>query len=376
MSLLISSNLTRRSYQWGTFKSISLIKNGLMQYENDGETYTIWFYDGPEIFICTIWLAIVPDVFSQNGYTQTQNDIDRNDFETNFLPNANKTITIRTLDGREHKIFDKSEDIRKTFTTHDYTDPTTWYGSSIYVLDEVATDSGDQLTYTLAHANVIDVYHGKLFQEDFLKDSSNRSYRVTVKVNDVVKTEQDPHLGTGGDFTVNYVAGSVTFFSALNPLDVVKVTYHYATDSVFIIKPDSGKMLKIGAAEFQFTDDIVLTDTIKIQPYGFVEIFDPANCTTNGGSIPPGTKIPLGPAITYKTIVDYLSESSKAYPVYPALGGTGWRGINKSIFTFHWEYVSNVVINSITGMEVRVSLHHDTPLTGTFATGTFYCTTT
>lgn len=279
----------------------------------------------------------------------------------------------KTLDGRPRQAVEKGTAGKLNFFTHDWSDPTTWYTESVRAVDEIATDSGDHQKYVLAHSNVIDIYHSKIYQEDYLKDSAGNSYRIVVKLNDVVMTEQDPHYGTGGDFVVNYAAGEINFISPCNPAHEVKVTYHYANGSMFVVAPTTGKQLSVDFVEVQFSDDIVLTDTVVFQPYGFVEAFAPQYCTTNGGPYPPGTKIPLGNPLKYKSFTDFQAEATKAYVQYPAMGGSNWRASTQKLTIMNWDYLSSTVLKSSTGMEVRVFLEHNVPFGGWYSTATFYC---
>jgi hypothetical protein len=66
-----------------------------IQYEDDGTTYTIYGYDQPEVVTCTIWQGAVPGTVIAGGYSQAQNDADKSDFQTNYLPTANRS-TQRT----------------------------------------------------------------------------------------------------------------------------------------------------------------------------------------------------------------------------------------------------------------------------------------
>lgn len=250
-------------------------------------------------------------------------------------------------------------------------DKTTWYGDSEEVMDEVATDSGDHTTYSVSHQFLIDVYHGKITFEEQLKDDDGSNYRIRVKVNDVEKVEQDPHFGAGGDYTVNYAAGTVTFLTALQPSDVVKVRYHYAQTSLFIITPIPAKKMLIGTVEVQFSEDAVMNDTIVFQAYGLVDVFAPQLMP----GIPSGTKIPIGDPLVYKTFADLLNDSNGAYPAYPAFGGSNWRSLKKAAYLFVWDYtVGATLLSSAAGMEIHVQLQHNTPIGGAYAVATFYCT--
>lgn len=263
----------------------------------------------------------------------------------------------------------KTDSPKVTLYSHDWTDKTTWLTMAARIVDEVPSDLGAGL-YGLAHTDVIDTYHGKITGEDFLKDANGFSYRVAVKVNGVAKTEQDPAFGSGGDFTVDYDAGQVQFLPGSIPGggDTVEVTYHYATTSTFVIKPEAGKRLVIDFVECQFSDDVVFNDSIIFQPYGVVDVFAPQLMP----GVPSGTLIPLGDPIMYKTMKDIYNDATRAYPAYPALGGPGWRGSSRPVVVCDWDYVGATVLSSAAQMEIRLYLEHDLKFGGTFATATFY----
>lgn len=280
-----------------------------------------------------------------------------------------------TSDGKQVISTWPTEGTRKTFITPNWCDPTTWFQQAVRVVDEVAacTNVPTYTLYNVDNAGLIDIYHAKISQEDFFKDTAGNSYRVVVKVNDVVKTEQNPHAGAGGDYTIDYTAGLITFLTALTDTDVVKVTYHHQAGSRYTLKPSVGKILKIKSAEVQFSSDVCITDSIRFQPYGYVQVFAPQYLQANGGPYPPNTLIPLGDAVVYKTIVDYINDANGAYPVIPALGGAGWRNCLYDIITFPWNYIAMTDLNASYGMEIRIYLEHEIPFGGAVATATFYC---
>lgn len=90
-----SLNLIQKYYNWTNWKIVQSAKTLIYQYDDDGITYTIYGYDGHEIHICKIFKGIVPYSIIDSGYSQSQNDSDKSDFETNFQSNANKTIDHR-----------------------------------------------------------------------------------------------------------------------------------------------------------------------------------------------------------------------------------------------------------------------------------------
>lgn len=274
----------------------------------------------------------------------------------------------KTPDGLTRFAAEKSSTASTTFYSHDWADKTTWTTSAARVVNEVATRTTSTI-YTLAHTNVIDTYHGKVTGEDYLLDPQGNSYRVTVTVNSIAKTEQDPHYGTGGDYTVNYEAGTIQFLAPIAPTDTVRVTYHYATNSLYVLAPAPGKKLILSFVEVQFSADIEITDSVVFQPYGLVDVFAPQLMP----GIPSGTKIPLGNPLVYKTMNDYQNDAVRAYPKYPALGGTGWRGSPQEILVMDWDYLRGKTLAASAGMEIHLTLAHDTPFNGYYATATFYC---
>lgn len=283
------------------------------------------------------------------------------------------STVAQTSDGRIRMVSEKSVTAKTNIHSHDWTDKTTWYGDSIRVVDEVAT-SVDYITYTLDHQSIIDIYHGKLVNEDVLKDASENSYRVVVKVNSVTKIEKDPHYDIKPNpsyvwhYTIDYDAGEITFQDALTNTDVVEVTYHYATTSTFYVRPAPTKTLEIDYVEGQFSDDITIYDTITFEPWGYAGVFAPQL------GYPFTTMIPLGSNFVYKGIRDYLSDSTHAYPNYGNLSSsTGWRGLSNTVTVFSWNYVRATQIISEYGMEIRIKLQHEEPFGGSFCTVSFYC---
>jgi hypothetical protein len=218
------------------------------------------------------------------------------------------------------------------------------------------------------------MYHGKITREDHILDSAGNSYRVTVKVNDVVKTERDPHYNTGGDYTINYALGHIIFNTALNANDVVKVTYHYENGSTYIITPPSETHdLSVDSIDLQVSSDLVITDSICYQVFGLVDVVAPQLVGTGQGQIPSGTMIPLNEITTYKTFLDYLNDTQLSYPVYPAVSSGTWRGSPTEIYTYNLNYLAAEVVPTIAHPEIRMWLEHHTPFGGTSANATFFC---
>ena len=368
MPLKIAPQYTQRFGYWTAWKAINAAKGGQYQHDDDGIAYTIYFYDGPEVHLTTIYKGDVPDGVVA-GYSQAQNDADKAEWLALYAAASNRALSPKAADGRARIAAEKSDASKANFFSHDWTDPTTWYTTAVRAVAELDSDDGAHTVYSLAHANVIDSFHGKIFSEDSLLDAAGHSYRVAVTVDGVAKVEVDPHTNTG-DYAVNYATGKLTFGSAQDPAAEVLATYHYMVNSVFVVKPTAGRTLLINFAEVQFSADLEITDSVQFQPYGYVDYFAPQLMS----GVPSGTLIPLGAPIVYKTIRDYQTEAVKAYPMYPAIGGSGWRGMTQPVLVLDWDYVAATMLSSAAGMEIRVSLVHDVPYGGSFATCSFYCT--
>lgn len=100
MSISIAPQYTQRNYNWTDWKVVQSNKNFLHQYDDDGITYTIWGYDGPEVHICQIWIVDIPEsILNNSSITQVQNDLDKSDFEMNYQPTANQSLDKRTATG-------------------------------------------------------------------------------------------------------------------------------------------------------------------------------------------------------------------------------------------------------------------------------------
>jgi hypothetical protein len=255
--------------------------------------------------------------------------------------------------------------------TPNWCDKTTWYFTSVKVTDETLTDSGNLTTFTSAHTFWIDLHHGKVTQEQRINGTN---YGITLKVNGVTKTENSLDA-QNGDYSVNYVAGTVTFNAALQGGDVVTATYNYATDSIWKVLPASGKKVSIRAVEVQFSLDIELTDTAIFEMRGLVEVFAPQLLDTNGGPYPAGTKIPIQ-SNKYPRMHNYIDEAQQAYPDIPALGGAGWRGMQQAMHLFRWPYTDSfgqyVEVKSSLGMELWIYLENHSPFGGERAVATLY----
>jgi hypothetical protein len=250
-------------------------------------------------------------------------------------------------------------------------DRTTWYPESTLVTDEGLSDSGDLTVWNSTKVFWIDTTHGKLTGERLLRPT----YQAVVKVNAVEKTENSPE-DTDNDYSINYATGDVTFNAALTGGDTVTATFHYESGSGWVIKPTAGKLLRLNYVEVQFSENLILNDTVIFEPYGPVEMYAPQlwDGYDPAGPYPAGTMIPLGSQTVYQTMQDYINEAEEAFPSVPKMGGTGWRGMPGPVRIFRWPYErrGTTDITATSKVEIRIQLENDIVLGGDVAVATFY----
>jgi hypothetical protein len=258
------------------------------------------------------------------------------------------------------------------YATHNYSDPTTWFGSSVRVEAEAAADSGNGLTWLLANSPIIDLTHGKIFDEKtYITDQQTENpgdphgYALEVRVDGVLQTARAPFATTGGDYTADYASGQIVFTQSQAGKEVT-VDYSYATDSGFIIRPDPGFDLDIEKVKAMWSDDFVMNDTVQFQVYGLAEILAPQL------GLPLGTKIPIQ-TTDYDSLLQLVSEASGYTPfAVPATGG-GVRGLPSPLHSTEFRYGTIRRLSSMYGLELHVRLKNDLANGGAVSTATFYC---
>lgn len=93
---------------WTVFKTSLADKTLLpyMQYDDDGVIYTAFSFDGPLVYICTIWKGTVPSSVITSGYAQATNDADKTDFEDNYKSASNSSLrSVEIHDRRIRRLF-------------------------------------------------------------------------------------------------------------------------------------------------------------------------------------------------------------------------------------------------------------------------------
>ncbi len=354
MAITFGQNFIIIDKRWTSLKSEVGNRNTLIQYDENGSCYSIFFIDEQLVYRCNIWKSDFPN---PPDYTQQQNDDDLADFETNYKSSSNKPLLPRDA-GIPTQVPLPRTGSETVQITHNFCDATTWWTQSERVTDEILTDSGDGLIWNSANIRWVDLIHGKIFGEDWVSQNAPHGYAVVVTVDGVTKTQRTPFADSGGDYDIDYKLGKITFFLS-QAGKTVTVSYSYANGSEWRLIPDAGMRIDIEGAEAQFSKDVVLNDNILYEFWGY----DPNNLPN---------KMLYGVAI-YKKFVNYIDEAYGSYPVVPSIGGTK-RGVQQEIYGFPFRYGTIRSLFSSQGLELHVRLQNDQEFGGEHSTATLYCT--
>ena len=238
----------------------------------------------------------------------------------------------------------KSEGNSTSISSHDWTDPCTWYTESVRVVGETLDlDTGK--TYLMDHVNIIDLVHGRVSDED----DFSATYLVKVYDNAVEKTEDT-------DFTVDYENAKVIFDAGYTVTGPVTCDYSYENGSMYKLAPLSGKILSLEHAELQFSSDISMNNSFIDFEIWVYNPYDLPN------------KI-MYKIKRYKNMKDILNSANlgqgKIQPI---------AGMTNDILVFPFNYVTVQNLLSSQGAELRISINNDAPFGGEWGTATFYIT--
>jgi len=330
-----------RKYQvdWSTLKTLAANKH-LKMHSVECENLT-------EVFLLengkpTFWTWVYK--VGEAGYDEAT----RTDWETNYLPSANGPAVAADSDGVPLASVTPRLGNELILASHNFCDPTSWYTTSDRVTDETLTDSGDGLTFTSANTFWIDMTHGKQWDEAALCADVGHGYAVVVTSDAVEMVEREMYAVSGGDYTVDYATGDVTFFSSQSGKTVV-ASYSRMVDSTFSIVPDTGKVIDVESAIARFHEDLTeLSDFIYFQ----IWVYNPYDLPN---------KV-LYKQTTYKTLDNFADEAEP---------GTKVNGIT----ALRFRYATVRPLKASQGLEIRATLRNPTvPLAGSKAVATFYCT--
>lgn len=316
-----------------------------------GDTLDVWMKDsltsGDETNLTSVIsihdgiATVVPEVVQLDSIHQTEEHV----IKTEQLPRAGSAIN---------------------YYSPNFCDRTTWYDGSTAVTEFELTDSGDLTTWNTNSTHNgpwIDLYHGKLFGENSVV-AAHPEYGMKVEVQSGgtgpwTEQTQNTFDETDGDYSVDYSAGTITFNSALTSGDKVRATFAKAPTTMnWVMAPGAGKRLKLMYAEVQFTNDIELEADVVYEAWAY-----------NPFDLPNKVKVE---EIVYKSISDFLYESTGVYPKIAGFGGIGPRGVgNKDFVILPYNYSTFRDIKSSQGVELRITTNKEH--TGTMATATLYC---
>lgn len=243
---------------------------------------------------------------------------------------SGESLEKRDADGNPIRSFSKSyRDKSRSFATPDYSNPCTWYGDTTEVTGEVMNDSGDHLTYNSSRS-IAGGWNHYWINWKRIPNSARQDYPSLydpkVYVNDVLTTS---------GFTLDHTNGSVTFESALDPADVVKVDYFYGNSGDFYLVPTAGKKLLIDYIELQFTAGCTFNQE---SPILFQPIYNgpalPADSLYVGfPGWPANTDLPLK-TYYYYDADDFLNESTGVQV------GKAFGRLTKDFNILPWDYLT------------------------------------
>ena len=220
----------------------------------------------------------------------------------------------------------KQEGSSTHIISHDFTDKTTWYTESVRV-DNVVLTSTDNLTFTSNHLNWINLTSGKVPYEHRLS-----RYFPVIKVNGAIVTP---------DVSIDHNSGAITF---ANPqTGTITADYSYAEGSTWVLKPSVGKVLKLEGTAVKFTNDVEIGEDQSMVFQLYI-----------GGNS-------YGSPTVYNNIKDFVKCAMGEVSVTPSFGD-----LLNEVITIPFDYITSKDLDSSIGMEVRIKIPNDTPITGEF----------
>lgn len=244
--------------------------------------------------------------------------------------------------------------------THNFSDKTTWYHNSVYVTQQDCVEQ-DGYTWKLPHEYIVDLTHGKIFNEDRIAQELPHQYRVDVFVDGYQLTQRDifsSNYDDGYDYILDYKDGIIHFVEDHSGKQV-RANYAYATDSTWVLVPKPGKTINIERSEVQFASNFVYNDAIDFEIWAY-----------NPFDLPNKVLIQRR---SYKSIHNFIDEARGSYPVIPAVGGSELGTVYDTIgFPFNYNTIRQLSYSQ--GVELRIKTRNDRELGGDRTTATFYCT--
>ena len=244
----------------------------------------------------------------------------------------------------------------------------TWWNDAIQAAQHVDTGDAVETAFQLPHGEngtadtrILNLNNGLISQEMFLAPSggipSDFLVKVTVDAED--KVERRDYEDTGGDFTVDYVTGVVTFLAAPADQAAITVDYYYVpadAQGTWLIGPQANKLLVVDFVEIQVSKDVVMNDTLVQQQFK--------------GASP---QYPGGINLEYRRFGTILDFTFGAHPEYPPLGGAD-RGTQQPTIHLRFDYLTGEVLRSSETDYIKVWLKYGQEFGGERCAITAYAT--
>lgn len=262
---------------WPLVRNIAASRYLRLQYVEDDRSYVIFAIDENVIYKCVLVKNSASETFDLT-YTAEDNDADLEEWSTSYKSLSNRSIGEVNEKGIKQIVDAPRTGTEVIYTTHNLCDRCSWFEESIRVTGETLVNSGDNLVFTSAHPFWIDMVSGRVQDDDGLvaeqkirNPGSPHGYEVIGYVDGTRVEMREPFEASGGSYEVLWASGSIRFFSPVT--GTVTFDYSYANGSTFILRPLDGKDLYIEAAEADFTHDVVMTDGVEYNIYGYVEAY-------------------------------------------------------------------------------------------------------
>ena len=225
-----------------------------------------------------------------------------------------------------------------SYVSHNWCDRHSWYGDAAEVTGQLLTlDTGTTYDFPAAD-KLVYLQGGRIMDEDIFYQTR----QLVVKDNGTVI---DPD-----DYTVDAENGTVTLDSA--PAGAVTADYWKESGSTFCVKPSAGQEIVIRRAEVQFSTDLVMTPlSFEIWAYNPLDL---------------PNKVLIQQRL-YKSPMDIISVGNLGQGVIPKFGG-----LQNDVHVFPFDYSRPIRMRDSQGVEMRISIIGDTPMTGEWATVTLY----
>ena len=220
------------------------------------------FAVGSDLFIASRVTGAESKDFEANHKNESQEAASADDaMVLGYAGRVKSPSVVSQTDGAQRVAVVGREGIEYIRATHDFCDRTTWWHHSLWVVDEALVDSGDGLTFNSAYQGWIDLYHGKVYEENSAREEAPHKYLAVVTVDGIEKVGRKPFAPGGGDYTIDYRSGKITFFASQSGKTVL-ASYSHSTDNEWVLESPEGMVLELQYAEIQFTQDLDLRGAI------------------------------------------------------------------------------------------------------------------